>query len=230
MNGFLENSAFFGVALSLCAYGLGVVVQKHVKCPLLNPLLVSAALIIALLVGAHIDYEVYNTGAKYLSYLLTPATVCLAVPLYEKLSLLRRDGAAVLTGVLAGVLTTLVSVLLLSAAFGLSHAEYVTLLPKSITTAIGMGVSEELGGHVTVTVAAIIATGMTGSTIAPGLCRLLKIHDPVAKGVAIGTASHAMGTSKAMEMGETEGAMSSLAIVVSGILTVAVVPLFSGLL
>ena len=230
MNGFLENSAFFGVALSLCAYGLGVVVQKHVKCPLLNPLLVSAALIIALLVGAHIDYEVYNTGAKYLSYLLTPATVCLAVPLYEKLSLLRRDGAAVLMGVLAGVLTTLVSVLLLSAAFGLSHAEYVTLLPKSITTAIGMGVSEELGGHVTVTVAAIIATGMTGSTIAPGLCRLLKIHDPVAKGVAIGTASHAMGTSKAMEMGETEGAMSSLAIVVSGILTVAVVPLFSGLL
>lgn len=230
MNGFLENSAFFGVALSLCAYGLGVVVQKHVKCPLLNPLLVSAALIIALLVGAHIDYEVYNTGAKYLSYLLTPATVCLAVPLYEKLSLLRRDGAAVLTGVLAGVLTTLVSVLLLSAAFGLSHAEYVTLLPKSITTAIGMGVSEELGGHVTVTVAAIIATGMTGSTIAPGLCRLLKIHDPVAKGVAIGTASHAMGTSKAMEMGETEGAMSSLAIVVSGILTVAVVPFFSELL
>ena len=230
MNGFLENSAFFGVALSLCAYGLGVVVQKHVKCPLLNPLLVSAALIIALLVGAHIDYEVYNTGAKYLSYLLTPATVCLAVPLYEKLSLLRRDGAAVLTGVLAGVLTTLVSVLLLSAVFGLSHAEYVTLLPKSITTAISMGVSEELGGHVTVTVAAIIATGMTGSTIAPGLCRLLKIHDPVAKGVAIGTASHAMGTSKAMEMGETEGAMSSLAIVVSGILTVAVVPLFSGLL
>ena len=230
MNGFLENSAFFGVALSLCAYGLGVVVQKHVKCPLLNPLLVSAALIIALLVGAHIDYEVYNTGAKYLSYLLTPATVCLAVPLYEKLSLLRRDGAAVLTGVLAGVLTTLVSVLLLSTAFGLSHAEYVTLLPKSITTAIGMGVSEELGGHVTVTVAAIIATGMTGSTIAPWLCRLLKIHDPVAKGVAIGTASHAMGTSKAMEMGETEGAMSSLAIVVSGILTVAVVPLFSGLL
>lgn len=230
MNGFLENSAFFGVALSLCAYGLGVVVQKHVKCPLLNPLLVSAALIIALLAGAHIDYEVYNTGAKYLSYLLTPATVCLAVPLYEKLSLLRRDGAAVLTGVLAGVLTTLVSVLLLSAVFGLSHAEYVTLLPKSITTAIGMGVSEELGGHVTVTVAAIIATGMTGSTIAPGLCRLLKIHDPVAKGVAIGTASHAMGTSKAMEMGETEGAMSSLAIVVSGILTVAVVPFFSELL
>lgn len=230
MNGFLGNSAFFGVALSLCAYVLGVVVQKHVKCPLLNPLLVSAALIIALLVGAHIDYEVYNTGAKYLSYLLTPATVCLAVPLYEKLSLLRRDGAAVLTGVLAGVLTTLVSVLLLSAAFGLSHAEYVTLLPKSITTAIGMGVSEELGGHVTVTVAAIIATGMTGSTIAPWLCRLLKIHDPVAKGVAIGTASHAMGTSKAMEMGETEGAMSSLAIVVSGILTVAVVPFFSELL
>ena len=227
---FFEQSVFFGVMLSLAGYGLGVLIQKRCKIALLNPMLISIALCITVLVTAHVSYETYYEGAKYLSYLLTPATVCLAVPLYEKLSLLRRDGAAVLTGVLAGVLTTLVSVLLLSAAFGLSHAEYVTLLPKSITTAIGMGVSEELGGHVTVTVAAIIATGMTGSTIAPGLCRLLKIHDPVAKGVAIGTASHAMGTYKAMEMGETEGAMSSLAIVVSGILTVAVVPFFSELL
>lgn len=231
MSEFFEHSIFFGVAVSLCAYGLGTALQKRFKkCPLFNPLLISAVLIIALLTAAHINYEVYNAGAKYLSYLLTPATVCLAVPLYEKLTLLRCNAAAVLAGVLAGVITTLVSVLLLAALFGLSHAEYVTLLPKSITTAIGMGVSEELGGHVTVTVAAIIVTGLTGSMIAPGLCRLLRITDQVAKGIAIGTASHAMGTAKAMEMGETEGAMSSLAIVVSGVLTVAGASVFANFL
>ena len=226
MNGFLENSAFFGVALSLCAYGLGVVVQKHVKCPLLNPLLVSAALIIALLVGAHIDYEVYNTGAKYLSYLLTPATVCLAVPLYEKLSLLRRDGAAVLTGVLAGVLTTLVSVLLLSAAFGLSHAEYVTLLPKSVTTAISMDVAAELGGIAALTGAIVILTGIAGNLLAETVCKVFHITDPIAKGVGIGTSAHAVGTSKALQMGEVEGAMSGLSIAVAGVLTAVLCPVF----
>ena len=227
MNGFLENSAFFGVALSLCAYGLGVVVQKHVKCPLLNPLLVSAALIIALLVGAHIDYEVYNTGAKYLSYLLTPATVCLAVPLYEKLSLLRRDGAAVLTGVLAGVLTTLVSVLLLSAAFGLSHAEYVTLLPKSITTAIGMDLSDTLGGMANVTVACIILTGIFGNLVASGFLKLCRVTDPIAVGLAIGTSSHAVGTARARELGKTQEAMSSLSIAVAGLMTVVAASIFA---
>ena len=163
---FFEHSVFFGVSLSLLAYGLGVVLQKRFRLALFNPLLLSVIVTILVLVTAHIDYEVYYAGAKYLSYLLTPATVCLAVPLYEKFALLRSSWRAILAGILSGVLTTLCSVLALSLAFRLSHEEYVTLLPKSITTAIGMGVSEELGGYVTLTVAMIIITGILGNVIA----------------------------------------------------------------
>lgn len=217
---FLENSAFFGVLVSLAAYGLGVLLQKKTGLAFLNPLLISVLAVIGVLLAAHIDYEAYYAGAKYLSYLLTPATVCLAVPLYEKLALLKKNWKAILAGILSGVLTTLTLVLVLSWAFGLSHAEYVTLLPKSITTAIGMGVAEELGGYVTLTVAVILITGILGNVMAPGLCRLFRLTDPIARGVAIGSAAHAFGTAKAMEMGEVEGAMSGLSIAVSGLLTV----------
>lgn len=185
-----------------------------------NPLLISIFLVIAVLLIFDVDYERYNEGAKYLSYLLTPATVCLAIPLYEQLEQLKKNAKAIAAGILSGVLSSLVSVLALAAAFGLSHEEYVTLLPKSITTAIGMGVSEELGGIVTITVAVIIVTGVLGNIIAELVCKIFRIHEPVAKGIAIGSASHAIGTAKAMEMGEVEGAMSSLSIAVSGLLTV----------
>ena len=220
MSSFLESSAFFGVAVSLVAYGLGCLLQKKWKCPLFNPLLISIIITIALLAVSNMDYDVYYSGAKYLSYLLTPATVCLAIPLYEKLDLLKQNKAAILLGIASGVLTTLLCVLAMGLIFGLNHAEYVTLLPKSITTAIGMGVSEELGGYVTLTVAVIIITGLMGNMFAPMVCRVFHITDPIAKGIAIGTSSHAVGTAKAMEMGQVEGAMSSLSIAVAGILTV----------
>lgn len=227
---FFEQSVFFGVSVSLVSYGLGVLLQKKCRLALCNPLLISVAATIALLVTARIDYDVYYEGAKYLSYLLTPATVCLAVPLYEKLALLRQNYKAIFAGIFAGVVTTLCSVLVMSRLFHLSHEEYVTLLPKSITTAIGMGVSEQLGGHVSITVAVIIITGVIGNMIAESVCRAFHITDPIARGVAIGTASHAIGTTKAMEMGEVEGAMSSLSIVVAGVLTVAGASVFSLLL
>ena len=166
------------------------------------------------------DYPTYEAGAKYVSYLLTPATVCLAVPLYEQFQLLKKNAKAVLLGIFSGVLTSLGSIFLLSRLFRLDHATYVTLLPKSITTAIGVGVAEELGGYVSLTVAVILITGVLGNMIAEGLCKLFRITDPIARGVAIGTSSHAIGTAKAMELGEVEGAMSSLSIVVSGMLTV----------
>ena len=134
-----------------------------------------------------VDYESYNAGAKYLSYLLTPATVCLAIPLYEQLTLLKKNVKAIMLGLLSGVLTSMLCVLALSILFGLSHEEYVTLLPKSITTAIGMGVSEELGGIVTITVAVIIITGILGNIIAEGVCKLFRIEEPVAKGIGIGS-------------------------------------------
>ena len=164
---------------------------------------------------------------RYLSWFLTPATVCLAIPLYEQWTLLKKNIAAVALGLTAGVITSLVTVLVLSVLMGLSHEDYVTLLPKSITTAIGMGLSEELGGIVTITVAVIIVTGVIGNMFAENICKLFHISDPVAKGVGIGSASHAMGTSKAMEMGEIEGAMSSLSIAVSGLMTVVVSLIFS---
>lgn len=216
----LKQSVFFGVTLSLLAYGLGVWLQKRFRLALFNPLLISVAVTIAVLLAAHIDYDTYYDGAKYLSYLLTPATVCLAVPLYEQLPLLRQNWKAILIGVFTGMLVSLVSVLVLSALFGLDHAEYVTLLPKSITTAIGMGISEQLGGYVTITVAVIIITGIFGNVTAATVCRLARITDPIAKGVAIGASAHALGTARAMQMGQTEGAMSSLSLAVTGLLTV----------
>ena len=220
MSELMGDSLFFGVVVSVLAYQAGLWIKRKWKLAVFNPLLISIFLVIAVLLIFDVDYERYNEGAKYLSYLLTPATVCLAIPLYEQLEQLKENAKAIAAGILSGVLSSLVSVLALAAAFGLSHEEYVTLLPKSITTAIGMGVSEELGGIVTITVAVIIVTGVLGNIIAELVCKIFRIHEPVAKGIAIGSASHAIGTAKAMEMGEVEGAMSSLSIAVSGLLTV----------
>lgn len=230
MNEFFQNSVFAGVTLSLVAYMLGVWLKKRFKIGLFNPLLVSMLISIAVLKVGRIEYEVYNQGAKYLSYLLTPATVCLAIPLYQKWELLKRNYKAVVCGLLAGTITSLVTVFVLSKICGLDHASYVTLLPKSITTAIGMGVSEELGGYVTITVAVIIITGVLGNMIGEVICKVFRITEPISKGLAFGSAAHAIGTAKAIEIGEVEGAMSGLAIAVSGIFTVVLVPLFAGLI
>ena len=165
---------------------------------------------ILVLVVADVDYDTYDAGAKYLSWFLTPATVCLAIPLYEQWQLLKRHWRAVLLGILAGVFTT--------------------LLPKSITTAIGMGLSEELGGYVTITVAVIVVTGVLGNIMGEAICKIFRITDPIAKGLSFGASAHAIGTAKAMELGEVEGAMSSLAIAVTGLLTVVFSSVFAGLL
>ncbi|MDO4344591.1 MAG: LrgB family protein [Eubacteriales bacterium] len=220
MNDFIINSATAGVVLSLLAYNVGLFLKNRTKLAVCNPLLISIILVIAFLAAAGVDYESYNSSAKYLSYLLTPATVSLAIPLYQKLALLKKHIWAILAGIISGVLTSLTSVFLMSLAFRLSHEEYVTLLPKSITTAIGMGVSEELGGYVTISVAVIIITGVLGNMTAEFICRRFRIRNAISRGLAIGTSCHAIGTARAMEMGEIEGAMSSLAIVVSGLCTV----------
>ena len=227
MNAYLEATLFASVAFSLAAYMLGVKLKQHLKLAIFNPLLVSIIIMIVLLKVFNIDYQVYNSGAKYLSWLLTPATVCLAIPMYEKWELLKKNVSAVMIGLLTGVITSLTTVLILSLIFKLSHVEFVTLLPKSITTAIGMGVSEELGGIVTITVAVIVVTGVLGNIIGETVCKIFKIKHPISKGLALGAAAHVIGTAKANEMGEVEGAMSSLAIVVSGILTVILAPIFA---
>ncbi len=227
MNEIMGNSLFFGVMISVAAYEIGVLLKKKFKLAIFNPLLIAIAVIIVILAITGVEYDTYNDGAKYLSYLLTPATVCLAVPLYEQLEILKKNLKAILAGILAGALTSVTSVLILAILFGLSHEEYVTLLPKSITTAIGMGVSEELGGIVTITVAVIIITGVLGNMFAEAVCRIFWIEEPIAKGIGIGSASHAIGTAKAMELGDIEGAMSSLSIAVSGLITVILASVYA---
>ena len=230
MNDFFQTSMFAGVALSIISYLIGVALKKKFNLGIFNPLLISIVISIIVLFIGKIDYNTYSEGAKYLSWLLTPATVCLAIPLYEEFELLKQNYRAVLFGLLTGTVTSLTTVFVLSKLCGLSHEEYVTLLPKSITTAIGMGVSEELGGYVTITVAVIIITGVLGNMFGELVCKLFRITEPISKGLAFGASSHAIGTAKAIEIGEVEGAMSGLAIAVSGILTVALSSVFAGLM
>ncbi len=228
INNILSDSVFFGAAISAAGYMAGLRLRK--KAALLNPLLVAIVLVIIFLKIFNIDYETYNRGAKYISYLLTPATVCLAIPLYRQITLLRRHAREIFAGIFSGVIASAGSILLMSYLFGLTHEQYVTLLPKSVTTAIGMGVSEELGGVQTITIAVIIITGVLGSIISEWVLKLFGIKEPVAKGLAIGTAAHAIGTAKAFEIGEIEGAMSSLSIAVAGLMTVAAASVFSNFL
>lgn len=230
MNEVLQTSMYFGLVISVGSYLAGMWIKKKTGWAVFNPLLISIVLTILFLLTFRIDYGDYKEGAKYLSYFLTPATVCLAIPLYKQLELLKANMAAVIGGILAGVAASAASVFAMSLLFRLEHVHYVTLLPKSITTAIGMGVSEEAGGIVTLTVASIIITGILGSIISDVIFKVFRIEEPVAKGLALGTSAHAIGTAKALEMGEIEGAMSSLAIAVAGLLTVVVVPLVSGLI
>ena len=230
MKEFLDVSLFGGAVLSLVAYEIGLILKKKFKMAVFNPLLIGVICVIAVLVVGNISYESYNQSGKYISYLLTPATVCLAVPLYEQIHLLKKNLKAVAAGIFSGTLAGLCSILLMAKLFGFDHQEYVTMLPKSITTAIGMGVSEELGGIVTITVAVIIITGVLGNMSAEYICKLVRIKSPISRGLAIGTASHAVGTARAMELGEVEGAMSSLSIAVAGLMTVVSVPIMSGLI
>lgn len=223
----LTQSVFFGVVISLLGYEIGVFVKKKTGLAIANPLLIGVLTVVAILLAFDIDFEAYENGAKYISFFLTPATVSLAVPLYRQLGLLKKYPRAIFGGITAGVLMAMGSIFILSIAFGLNHEQYVTLLPKSITTAIGMGVAEKMGGIAAVTVVAISITGILGNILAETICKIFKIEEPIARGLAIGTSAHALGTSKAMELGEIEGAMSSLSIVVAGILTVITTSIFA---
>ncbi len=226
MRDILATSLFFGMGISMGTYLLGVAIKKRVNFFLFNPLLLAIILTIATLLVTGIEYQEYYEGAKYLSYLLTPATVALAIPLYEQVTILKKNPTAILVGIASGVLTSGITIFAMALLFKLGHIEYVTLLPKSITTAIGMDLSAELDGVVPITVSAIMITGLFGNIAGTQLCRLLGIKNPIAKGIAIGTASHVMGTSKAMEIGKVEGAMASLSVAVAGCMTVGAAILF----
>lgn len=239
INDLISNISFFGIFLTGIIYIVAIVLQNKLKSSLLNPLLISCIIIIILLLVTGIDYNVYmfgkvkadgtydGTGAAFFQNMLTPTTVCLAIPLYEKLLYLKKYPAAILGSILIGSLTCLSLVLAMSLLFGLNQQQYITLLPKSITTAIGMGLSEELGGLVSVTIASIIISGITGNVLASLVFKIFRIVDPVAQGLACGTGAHAMGTAKAREFGDIQEAMSGLSIAVCGILTVVLASVFA---
>lgn len=227
MTDFLQSSVYFGLLLTLIAYGIGMFLQKKFPFKLCNPLFIAIIICIISLSVFKIDYKIYYSGAKYMSFLLTPATICLAIPLYEQFSLMKKNVVAILSGIIAGVLTSLCSILAMCAIFKMSHQDYVSLLPKSITAAIGMDISKELGGYVSITVAVIAITGVLGNVLGEFIFKLFHIREPIAKGVSLGTSSHILGTVRALEIGEIEGAISSLSLIVAGILTVVGASVFS---
>ena len=224
MADFLTDISLFPVLLTLGAYQFGLWCQKKTKHALCNPLLIATILSIAVLVATGFDPKVYQAGTAGISWLLTPATVCLAVPLYEQLKVLKKHLPAVLAGVVAGVVVSLLSILLLCRLFRLENVVTISLLPKSITTAIALALTEQSGGISALTTFAIVITGVLGNLSGSAFCKLLKITDPVAQGVGFGTASHVIGTSRAMEVDPLTGAVSSLSLAVAGILTAILFP------
>lgn len=221
----ITNNLLFGIILSLLAFEAGLYIYKKTNIPIFNPLLIAIALVVAFLLIFNINFDLYNEGAKFINMFLGPATVILAVPLYKQIELLKKHAPSIIIGILFGSIIGMCAVIGLSYILGLDSSLIKSLLPKSVTTPIGIELSNQLNGIVPITVLAIIISGITGAVIGPAICKLFKITDSIAIGVAIGTASHAVGTSKALELGETEGAMSGLSIGIAGLITVFIAPL-----
>lgn len=224
----LSGLSLFSVILTLIAFEIGLWVQKKLPYALCNPLLIAVVLVIGFLLLFRIPADTYLTGCKSFSWLLTPATVCLAVPMYEQVQNLKKSLPAIIIGVAAGAATSLACVAGMSMLFGLDWTLEASLLPKSITTAMGIALSEQMGGVVAITTTSIVVTGMLGSIFGSFLCKILKITNPIAQGVAFGTASHVIGTNRANQISELTGAVSSLSLVIAGICTAVLCPLFFG--
>lgn len=225
MTDFLQSISLFPILLTLATYQFGLWCQKKARHPLCNPLLIATVLSIAVLALTDFDLALYQSGTAGISWLLTPATVCLAVPLYEQLKVLKKHLLAIFAGITAGAVVSLLSVLLLCRLFRLEDTVTVSLLPKSVTTAIALALTEQGGGIIGLSSFAIVITGILGNLSGSTLCKLLRITDPVAQGVGFGTAAHAIGTSRAMEVDPLAGAVSSLSLAVAGIFTAVVFPL-----
>lgn len=221
----LINTPLFGILISLLAFEFGVFISKKFKWSIFNPLLIANVLVIGFLLITGISLESYNLGGNYISFFLSPATAVLAVPLYKQLPNLKKNIIPIITGITAGCLASVTFIIIFAKLIHLNQTLWISLVPKSITTPMGIELSKEIGGIPAITVIAIVVTGITGAIVAPIVCKLFHIKDSIAQGLAIGTASHALGTARAMEMGEIQGAMSSLAIGVAGIITAILAPL-----
>lgn len=224
MADFLSGLPLFCIALTFGAFQIGLWCQKKTGSALCNPILIGAALVIGVLLLTGIDPQIYTTQTAGLSWLLTPATVCLAVPLYRHLKALKKSLPAILTGVIAGSVASLGFIFLLCRVFALDRQLSVSLLPKSVTAAMGIVLSENNGGIESLTSVVILITGILGNVLGSFLCKILKLTDPVSQGVAFGSASHIVGTSRATQLDPVAGAVGSLSLVVAGIFTALVFP------
>ena len=219
---FIATSGYFGLLMTTATFLFARFVNRKAGKEVLNPLLFSTICCIVFLLGTGVSFDDYFISARYLDALLTPTTICLAIPLYRQFELLKKNVPAVLAGCCAGILANALLCILMLVLFSLDHAQFVTLLPKSITTAIGKSLSGELGGYPAITMATIMLTGQFGAVAAPALLKLFRVTDPLAQGLAIGTASHAIGTAKATELGALQGAVSSLSLTLAGLITTVV--------
>lgn len=219
------NVPLFGIFLSLVAFNVGTLLYRKTRLSILNPLLVASILVMFFLIYFGINYDTYNLGGNYISFFLGPSTVVLSVPIYKKIQLLKSNALPIFIGIISGCIAGVSSIFALSGLLGLNDIIIRSLAPKSVTTPIGIEISKQIGGLPAITIAAIIFTGIAGATLGPFVCRCFRIKEKIAIGVAIGTSSHALGTTRAMEMGETEGAMSGLAMGIAGFIMVFLVPL-----
>lgn len=223
----LLNISIFPVILTLLAYRAGALLQQKTKSPICNPILIAVILVLGFLGLTGMELKTYQAGATFLSWLMTPATVCLAISMYEQFQVLKKNTPVILAGVAAGAVACLAMVLVLSLLFGFDRELTASLLPKSVTTAIGVPLSQLAGGLTPITTAAIILTGITASVLGPTLCRVFRLTDEIARGAAFGTSGHVIGTAKASEMSALTGAVSSLSLVVAGLLTAIVLPILA---
>ncbi|WP_331618300.1 LrgB family protein [Serpentinicella sp. ANB-PHB4] len=219
------DSPYFGLVISILFFELGIIINKKTKIAILNPLLISIIAIIGVLQFFDIDFETYNQGGSLISFLLGPATVVLAVPLYKQIKLVKKNFVSILFGILLGSSSAVISTWYLSSWFGLSEEIRLSLVPKSVTTPIGIEISDSIGGIPSITIVGIVIAGILGAVIGPYVLKLFKIDDPIAVGISFGTSSHGMGTTKAIELGETEGAMSGIAIGIAGLISVMIIPI-----
>ena len=220
----VTNSTYFGVVLTVGAFVVATFINKKFPNPFTTPLFLATIMVIVVLLLFKIPYENYNTGAKYLTYFLVPVTVCFAVPMYRQLPLLKRHIWTILFAVFVGCVASVASICIVVILFGLADVIARSLVSISVTTALAVGITRKLGGIVSLTVSAVIVTGILGASVSDKLCRWMRLKSPISRGISIGNASHAAGTVKAMEMGAIEGSFSSLAIVLSGLMTAVLGP------
>lgn len=224
MQNFLQQTNYFGFILTIIIYCFSIMLKNKSKSTLMNPLLITTIIIVAILLILNIDYETYNIGGKYISYFLTPTTVCLAIPLYKQIKVLKQNVIGILSGITAGVIANQLVVVLFTIIFKMDKDLGISLLSKSITAPIAIGLTNELGGISSITVFAVILSGIIGASIAPTIFKIFHINDEIAQGLACGTSAHGSGTTTALELGEIQGAMSGLAIIVTGLITTILAP------